>query len=77
MKEELEKLIEECNKQKLDSIMIDTSSSLKRLNKFYDSYGFKKIDYISWPTTNYYTVIRRLNLNGKNYNFIYRNLKYY
>ena len=73
----LEKLIEECNKQKLDSIMIDTSSSLKRLNKFYDSYGFKKIDYISWPTTNYYTVIRRLNLNGKNYNFIYRNLKYY
>ena len=58
-------------------MVVDTSSSLKRLNKFYDSYGFKKIDYISWPTTNYYTVIRRLNLNGKNYNFIYRNLKYY
>ena len=73
----LERLIEECKKQKLDSIMIDTSSKLKRLNKFYDSYGFKKVDYISWSTTNYYTVIRRLNLNGKNYNFIYRNLKYY
>ena len=73
----LERLIEECKKQKLDSIMIDTSSKLKRLNKFYDSYGFKKVDYISWPTTNYYTIVRRLCLNGKKYNSLYRYIRYY
>ena len=73
----LERLIEECKKQKLDSKMIDTSSKLKVLNKFYSGFGFKKVDYISWHTTNYYTIVRRLNLNGKIYNNIYRYMRYY
>ncbi len=73
----LERLIEECKKQKLDSIMIDTSSKLKDLNKFYASFGFKKVDYISWSTTNYYTIVRRLCLNGKKYNGLYRYIRYY
>lgn len=72
----LQKLIDECKDLKLDSVIIDTSSKLKWLNQFYASFGFKKVDYISWNTTNYYTIVRRLNLNGKEYNNCYRVIRY-
>lgn len=73
----LQKLIDECKLLKLESVMIDTSSKLKWLNRFYSDCGFKKVDYISWNTTNYYTIVRKLNLASKKDNNIYRIVKYY
>lgn len=72
----LQRLIDECKQQNLESIMIDTSSKLKWLNKFYASFGFKKVDFISWKTTNYYTIVRKMSLNGKEVSNVYRIFRY-
>lgn len=70
------RLIDECKQLNYDSIMIDTSCKLKWLNKFYASLGFKKVDFISWETTNYYTIVRKMYLNGNKDSNIYIIFRY-
>jgi ribosomal protein S18 acetylase RimI-like enzyme len=60
----------------LISLILDTSCELKGLNKFYDNMGFKKVDFISWETTNYYSIVRKLFLSKRIPRF-YRIIRYY
>lgn len=74
----LRKTVEDYCKQKgIDSIIDDTSVEAKDLWKWYTKLKHEKVDYISWNNTNYYTVVRRQKINGKNINKLYRLTRYY
>jgi ribosomal protein S18 acetylase RimI-like enzyme len=40
-----------------DSIILDTAASARYLIKFYEKRGYKKVDFISWKNTNYYSIV--------------------
>ena len=46
----------------IDVFMTDTSLNAPHVVKFHKSYGCKAVGMISWPNTNYYTVLLRLAL---------------
>lgn len=61
----------------VDSLIANTSVKAKWLLKWYYRTGFKKVDFISHPSTNYYSIVFRKPLHGKSYPVFYRLFKFY
>lgn len=68
---------DEAIKNKIGSLISDTSEQADWLISWYDRVGHKKVGYVSHPGTNYYSVIMRTPINGKIYPDWYRMLRFY
>lgn len=67
---------QEAIKNNIDSLISDTAIHAKWLIKWYDRQGHKKVGLVSHPTTNYYSVVMRTPIKGKNYSNFYRFIRY-
>lgn len=68
---------DEAIKNRVGSMISDTSEDAKWLISWYDRLGHKKVGYLSHSGTNYYSVVMRTPINGKAYSDGYRNFRLY
>lgn len=63
--------------ENVDAIYCDTAASSYWLIKWYQRMGYTKIGYISHSSTNYYSVILRKPIHGKNINMLCVKIRFY
>lgn len=68
---------DEAIKNNISSLISDTSEHAKWLIDWYSRLGHKKVGFISHPSTNYYSVVMRTPIKGKDYPDIYRIIWFY
>ncbi len=66
-----------CFEKKVDACILDTSIKAKSLVKLHIDSGFQKVELLSSPHTNYYSVRFRLPIYGKEFSKLYVKLRYY
>lgn len=68
---------DEAIKNNIGSLISDTSEHAKWLISWYDRLGHRKVGYLSHPSTNYYSIMMRTPIAGREYNDMYRLCRYY
>lgn len=71
-----QKLDEIAFENNVGSIITDTSEKAIWLGRWNESAGRLKVGYVSFPSTNYYSIIRRKPIKGKKYDTTYRTVRY-
>lgn len=68
---------DEAIKNRVGSLISDTSENAKWLINWYNRLGHKKVGYVSHEGTNYYSVVMRTQISGKLYSESYRIFRFY
>lgn len=68
---------DEAIKNKVGSLISDTSEHVKWLISWYERLGHKRVGSVSHPGTNYYSVVMRTPISGKKFSNRYRLFRYY
>lgn len=68
---------DEAIKNKVGSLISDTSEHAKWLIRWYERLGHKKVGCVSHSGTNYYSVVMRTSISGKSYSDSYRIFRFY
>ncbi|HET6557958.1 MAG TPA: GNAT family N-acetyltransferase [Prolixibacteraceae bacterium] len=68
---------EEAIKNNINALICDTSIHAKWLIDWYSRLGFQKVGYVSHVSTNYYSVVMRTPISGKQYSTIYCSIRYW
>lgn len=66
-----------CFDNNVDALIFDTSHKAESLISRFLWLGAQKIDFISHSTTNYYSIVFRIPIKGKNINKLYCGFRYY
>jgi GNAT superfamily N-acetyltransferase len=65
-----------CYEFNVDAVFFDTSTKAKSMHKWHKRMGAQKVEFISHPMTNYYSIRFRTRINGKKFNRIYASIRY-